>query len=82
MWKDIATFQLKQTLKIIQSFKGETAFANFFYTKGIPFNIVRSISYEIMVESIGQFGPGFKPQSNHELIVSLLEKAKKKRQTN
>ncbi|WOH04149.1 hypothetical protein DCAR_0623557 [Daucus carota subsp. sativus] len=51
--------------------------ANFFYECGIPFNAANSRSYEIMVESIGQFGPGLKPPSYHELRVPLLEKAKK-----
>ena len=43
----------------------------------LPFNGAHSRSYEIMVESIGQFGPGLKPPSYHELRVPLLEKAKK-----
>ncbi|KAL6524933.1 hypothetical protein OROMI_030526 [Orobanche minor] len=51
--------------------------ANFFYECGIPLNAANSRSYEIMVESIGQFGPGLKPPSYHELRVPLLEKAKK-----
>ncbi|CAH9136807.1 unnamed protein product [Cuscuta epithymum] len=52
--------------------------SDFFYENGIPFNAANSRSYEIMVESIGQFGPGLKPPSYHELRVPLLEKAKKK----
>ncbi|KAL6514773.1 hypothetical protein OROGR_020352 [Orobanche gracilis] len=51
--------------------------ANFFYECGIPFNAANSRSYEIMVESIGQFGPGLKPPTYHELRLPLLEKAKK-----
>ncbi|CAM8937151.1 unnamed protein product [Rhodiola kirilowii] len=50
--------------------------SNFFYENGIPFNAAHSRSYEIMIESIGQFGPGLKPPSYHELRVPLLEKAK------
>ncbi|KAL6535641.1 hypothetical protein OROMI_027015 [Orobanche minor] len=51
--------------------------ANFFYENGIPFNAAHSRSYEIMIESIGQFGPGLKPPTYHDLRVPLLEKAKK-----
>ncbi|KAL6508662.1 hypothetical protein OROGR_023373 [Orobanche gracilis] len=51
--------------------------ANFFYECGIPFNAANSRSYEIMVESIGQFGPGLKPPTFHELWLPLLEKVKK-----
>ncbi|KAL6541554.1 hypothetical protein OROGR_011040 [Orobanche gracilis] len=51
--------------------------ANFFYENGIPFNAAHSRSYEIMIESIGQFGPGLKPSTYHDLRVPLLEKAKK-----
>ncbi|KAL9674047.1 hypothetical protein QQ045_030313 [Rhodiola kirilowii] len=54
----------------------EMHIANFFYENGIPFNVANSRSYEVMVESIGQFGPGLKPPSFHKLLVSLLEKAK------
>ncbi|XP_074374697.1 uncharacterized protein LOC141715114 [Apium graveolens] len=50
--------------------------ANFFYECGIPFNAVNSRSYEVMVESIGQYGPGLKPPTYHELRVPLLKKAK------
>ncbi|XP_074337736.1 uncharacterized protein LOC141674935 [Apium graveolens] len=50
--------------------------ANFFYECGIPFNAANSRSYEVMVESIGQYGPGLKPPTYHELRVPLLKKAK------
>ncbi|XP_074360538.1 uncharacterized protein LOC141700740 [Apium graveolens] len=50
--------------------------ANFFYECGIPFNAANSRSYEVMVESIGQYGPGLKPPIYHELRVPLLKKAK------
>lgn len=43
--------------------------ANFFYECGMPFNAANSRSYEILVESIGQFGPDLKPPSYHELWV-------------
>jgi hypothetical protein len=43
--------------------------------KGIPFNAANSWAYEIMLESIGQYGRGHKPFTYHELRVPLLEKA-------
>ncbi|XP_074344616.1 uncharacterized protein LOC141683761 [Apium graveolens] len=50
--------------------------ANFFYECGIPFNAANSRSYEVMIESIGQYGPGLKPPTYHDLRVPLLKKAK------
>ncbi|KAL8146502.1 hypothetical protein AgCh_004289 [Apium graveolens] len=50
--------------------------ANFFYECGIPFNAANSRSYEVMVESIGQYGPGLKLPIYHELRVPLLKNAK------
>ncbi|KAL9663346.1 hypothetical protein QQ045_018731 [Rhodiola kirilowii] len=54
----------------------KTYISNFFHENGIPFNASHFRSYEIMIESIGQFGPGLQPPSYHELQVPLLEKAK------
>ena len=34
------------------------------------------MSYEIMVEYIGQYGPGLKPPTFHDLRLPLLKKAK------
>ena len=48
--------------------------ARWFYDNGIPFNTVRSPSFATLVESIGQFGPGMKPPSYHEIRVPLLNK--------
>ncbi|VFQ83330.1 unnamed protein product [Cuscuta campestris] len=50
--------------------------ANFYFENGIPFNAANSRSFEIMIESIGQYGPGLKPPSSYELRVPLLKKAK------
>lgn len=50
--------------------------SDFFYENGIPFNAAHSLSYEIMIESAGQYGPGLIPPSYHELRVPLLEKAR------
>ncbi|GJN06726.1 hypothetical protein PR202_ga24482 [Eleusine coracana subsp. coracana] len=55
--------------------------ADFYYENGIPFNAIKSRSWEIMLESIGQYGPGYHSPSYHEMRVPLLEKAVKKTQT-
>ena len=44
------------------------------YDAGIPFNAVKLDSFAVAVESIGQFGPGMKPPSYHEVRVPLLAK--------
>ena len=51
--------------------------AKFFYACGIPFNAANSRHYEVMIESVGQYGPGLVPPSYHQLRVPLLEKVKK-----
>jgi hypothetical protein len=48
--------------------------ADFFYHCGIPFIVAIFRAYEIMMESVGQYGHGYKPPTYHELIVSSLEK--------
>ena len=48
--------------------------ANFFYESGIPLNAINARSFEIMCEAIGQYGPGYKPPSYHEVRVPLLAK--------
>ena len=49
--------------------------ANFFYECRIPLNAINSRSLEIMCETIGQYGPGYRPPSYHEARVPLLGKA-------
>ncbi|XP_042007493.1 uncharacterized protein LOC121756101 [Salvia splendens] len=48
--------------------------AKWFYDAGIPFNAAQYDSFKIAIESTGQFGPGMKPPSYHELRVPLLNK--------
>lgn len=48
--------------------------ARWFYDAGIPFNAAKYESFKVAVEAIGQFGPGMKPPSYHELRVPLLNK--------
>lgn len=51
--------------------------AKFFYECGIPFNAAHSRSFEVMCESIAQYGSRYKPPSYHELRVPLLEESVK-----
>ena len=49
--------------------------ANFFYENGVPFNVINSRSWEIMLESIGQYGPGYRSPIMHDIREPLLERA-------
>ncbi|CAD6341298.1 unnamed protein product [Miscanthus lutarioriparius] len=49
--------------------------ADFFYENGIPFNVINSRSWEIMLESIGQYGPGYRSPTMHDIREPLLERA-------
>ncbi|RWR92243.1 hypothetical protein CKAN_02145200 [Cinnamomum micranthum f. kanehirae] len=42
-------------------------FARWMYDAGIPFNAVNCDSFGPMIEAIGQYGPGMKPPSYHEV---------------
>ena len=46
--------------------------ARWFYDAGIPFHAATYDSFKIMIEAIGQFGPGMKAPSMYELRVPLL----------
>jgi hypothetical protein len=52
--------------------------ADFFYENRIPFNVINSRSWEILLESIGQYGPGYRSPSYHEIREPLLERAVKR----
>lgn len=52
--------------------------ADFFYENGIPLNAINSRSWEILLESIGQYGPGYRSPSYHEIRNPLLERAVEK----
>ncbi|MGV7994869.1 hypothetical protein PJP12_29815, partial [Mycobacterium kansasii] len=41
--------------------------AKWFYQTGITFNVVKSRSFKVMVEAIGQFEHGLKPPPYHEM---------------
>ncbi|KAJ1284460.1 hypothetical protein BS78_03G205900 [Paspalum vaginatum] len=52
--------------------------ADFFYENGIPFNVINSRSWEILLESIGQYGHGYRSPTYHEIRGPLLERAEKR----
>jgi hypothetical protein len=52
--------------------------AEFLYENKIPLHVVKSRSWEIMLESIGQYGPGYRGPSYHEARVPWLERAVKR----
>ena len=49
--------------------------ADFFYENRLPLNVINSRSWEVLLESIGQYGPGYRSPSYHEIRNPLLEKA-------
>jgi hypothetical protein len=48
---------------------------DFLYENRIPLHVVKSRSWEIMLESIGQYGPGYRGPSYHDTRVTWLERA-------
>ena len=55
--------------------------ADFLYENCLPLNIINSRSWEILLESIGQYGSDYITPSYHDVRVPLLEKAKLKTDT-
>ncbi|XP_043693381.1 uncharacterized protein LOC122643875 [Telopea speciosissima] len=53
-------------------------FARWAFESGVPFNALKLRSFEELVETIGQYGPGFKPPSFHDYRVPLLKSEKEK----
>ncbi|XP_066391968.1 uncharacterized protein [Miscanthus floridulus] len=49
--------------------------ADFFYENRIPLNVINSRSWEVLLESIGQYGPGYRSPSYHDVRTPLLERA-------
>jgi hypothetical protein len=52
--------------------------ANFLYENKIPLDVVKSRSWKIMLESIGQYGPRYRGPSYHEARVPWLDRAVKR----
>lgn len=55
--------------------------ADFLYENCLPLNVINSRSWEILLESIGQYGSDYITPSYHDVRVPLLEKAKLKTDT-
>ncbi|GMP89072.1 hypothetical protein CsSME_00040794 [Camellia sinensis var. sinensis] len=49
-------------------------FVRWMYDAGIPFNAVNYESFRPMIEAIGQYSPGMKPPTYHEVRVTQLKK--------
>ncbi|XP_010474034.1 PREDICTED: uncharacterized protein LOC104753484 [Camelina sativa] len=47
--------------------------ARWVYASGVPFNTIANDEFKLMAESIGQFGPGVTPPSQHQLREPLLK---------
>lgn len=47
---------------------------NFFIEGGVPFHVVNSESFKLMLEAIGDYGPDFTPPTYHEIRGPLLKK--------
>ena len=52
--------------------------ADFLYENCIPLNVINSGSWEVLLVSIGQYGPGYRSPNYHALRLPLLERAKTK----
>ena len=44
------------------------------YETAIPFNVVTNLSFQSMIEAIGQYGVGMKGPTFHEVRVTNLKK--------
>ncbi|XP_050280566.1 uncharacterized protein LOC126721559 [Quercus robur] len=53
------------------------AIARFLYDNCIPFNVVNSVYYQLMIDAIAAAGPGYKGPSYHAVRVPLLRDSKK-----
>lgn len=53
--------------------KVQTYMARWVYAAGLPFSVTESDEFKMMVEAIGQFGPGVTPPSQYQLRERLLK---------
>jgi hypothetical protein len=51
--------------------------ADFIYECGLPLNVINLRAFDIMLEAVRKYGPGYVKHSYHDVRVPLLEKAKK-----
>ncbi|XP_058202971.1 uncharacterized protein LOC131317432 [Rhododendron vialii] len=54
--------------------RAHQAIARRIYDCGIPLNVVNNDSFALMIEAIGQYGPGLPPPTYHQVRVPLLKK--------
>jgi hypothetical protein len=65
---------MSQHYKVKEREKAHEYIADWFYQAAIPLNTVRLDSFDLMLEAIGQFGPGLKKPSPYQLGTPLLNK--------
>ncbi|XP_070018249.1 uncharacterized protein [Nicotiana sylvestris] len=58
--------------------RGVSAFAVWIYDAWLPFNCVNYKTFDKLIEAVGQYGPGMKLPSYHEVRVTHLKKEVKK----
>ncbi|XP_057451930.1 uncharacterized protein LOC130743719 [Lotus japonicus] len=49
--------------------------AEFFYTSGLSFNVVKNPAFAKMLETVGRYGCGFKPPSYNDIREKFLKRA-------
>ncbi|XP_055812957.1 uncharacterized protein LOC129882601 [Solanum dulcamara] len=64
---------LEASSKILQD-RAVSAFARWMYDAGLPFNCVYTENFGEFIEAVGQYGPGMKPPTYHEVRVPCLKK--------
>lgn len=65
--------RLRQT-NVVDAFDKEKRAETIQYIARLFYNAARLDAFKVAVEAIGQYGPGLKPPSYHELRVPLLKK--------
>ncbi|XP_034592935.1 uncharacterized protein [Setaria viridis] len=65
---------MSQHYKVKEREKAHEYIADWFYQAAIPHNTVLLDSFDLMLEAIGQFGPGLKKPSPYQLGTPLLNK--------
>lgn len=66
--QNISETLFKERTQVVQGYC-----ARWVYKAGIPFNAIDHDSFKLFVETVGQFGPNFKPLSQYQLREPLLK---------
>ncbi|VVA92667.1 unnamed protein product [Arabis nemorensis] len=56
-----------------KTYKVQTYMARWVYAFSVQFSVTESDEFKMMVEAIGQFGPGVTPPSQYQLLERLLK---------